>query len=825
MRVRETIDWGIDLGMTNSSIAVFDGRDMRIIKNNISDEVTPSAIYEKRIGNNVSKLIGKTAKNKLTDGCEHVALEFKRNIGLKDWYFEFPSTGRKATAVDLSAEILGELINSVKQREKEDVYSALITVPNAFLQPTYEATKKAGEIAGLKYVEILEEPIAAAHAYGFEANSTRKTIWLAYDLGGGTFDAALVKMEDGVLNVFDHEGISHLGGKDLDKAIIDEYLIPNLATTKIKNSVIPWKSTSWWQLKMAAEEAKIHLSTFGVNDSTIDTKIDNIDFVYTLTKNQLDKLEANIFSPTIEKCRELLSRNKFNLQDIEKVILIGGPTLSLHLRKMINEGLQIPIDFSVDPLTAVARGAALCAKGRRIPDDIFKKVRTTVHGVKDIPLNAVLNYPPTTTEDEIMITGKIESKKDDLKVTSDWGIEIMRVDEAGNTVWTSGRVTIPEHGSFARTIPLIEGDNLFRFVVTGGDGQIVEADKDYFSIVKSRIESGKSLLPRGIGIADDHGDVIWFFKKGDPLPAEKVDILKTTKYLSKGSKGESLKFPVVEGNENKAYLNRLIDTLKIEAEKVTSNIPEGSNVEVTIKIDKSRTIEVKAFFEDHDVDEKAIMEHRIDIDLAKLGIDINEVKDALSKLKQIKDMDPEVNKIIEEVDQSKVVERLETLSAQASKETPEPATKAQEKILELRKKIEPIIESGNRLLKWKAHKEWCDKNIQAARNIVRSIEEMEENIIDGKWKKCKDEKLELVFNEYQQAVDNKDFKKTEEIAYYTLPALFKSADDDGVEVWYKTNEGKKIRIKLSALVGGDIIERGTSEGISTTAGPDSNVKK
>ncbi len=808
MRLRETIDWGIDLGTTNSSIAVLHGRDMKVVKNNRGDEVTPSAIYEKRIGNNIVKLIGIKAKDKLIGDTEHVALEFKRNIGLKDWYFEFPSTGRKATAVDLSAEVLGELIKSVKQRENEDVFSALITVPNAFLQPTYEATKKAGEMAGLKYVEILEEPIAAAHAYGFEANSTRKAIWLAYDLGGGTFDAALVKMEEGVLNVFDYEGISHLGGKELDKAIIDEYLIPNLLTTKLTNSLIPWKSSAWWLLKVAAEEAKIQLSPDDANEAMIVQKIDNSEFSYTLSRSHLDRLEDKVFSPTIKKCQELLARNKFSPHDIEKVILIGGPTLSPHLRKMIKDGLQIPIDFSVDPLTAVARGAALCAKGRRIPDDILKEIRTKIHGAKeDIPLSAILNYPPITTEDEVLITGKIESRKKEVSITSDWGFEIMRIDKDGVTITTSGRVSMAEHGGFARTVSLAEGENLFRLVITGDDGKAVEADKEYFSIVKSPIEPGKSLLPRGIGIADKYGDVIWFFKKGDPLPAEKVEMLKTTKYLSKGTKGEELKFPVVEGNENKAYLNRLIDTLRIKAEKVNENIPEGSNVEVTIKIDKSRTIEITAFLENYEVEVKAIMTPDLDIDADKLNTEINEVKDALSKLKQIKDMDPEVKKIIEEVEQNRVVAGIETLSLQASKETPESAHKAQEKILELRKKLHPIIENGNKLLKWKAHKEWCDRNITIAKNIIN-----EAHNVPADWQSNFDQLL----REYEASAINKDFKRTDEIAHSNLVNLFLSSD---AEVNYRGN-----KLKIKDFVGGDGIPMPKAEEVKTS-NPESTTKK
>ncbi len=369
--MRSTIDFGIYLGRSNSSIAVFEGKDVKVIKNNVGDEVTPSAVFKKKIGDSVVERVGGKAKQRILEDSTHVALEFRQMMGTKDWYFEFPSTGRKASAVDLSAEVLRELVASVKLRTGEDIHAALITVPATFLNPMYEDTREAGEKAGIRYVELLEEPIAAALAYGLRADQTSTATWLAYDLGGGTFDAALVKVEEGIFSVFDHEGIFNLGGKHLDAAIVERYFLPELPS-KVKGKAILGKSSSWWSLKFMAEEAKCQLST---EDSyTIGGTVDGHNFVYTLTRDQLDSLEAQIFSPTIEKCRELLSRNKYSSKHIEKVILIGASTLSPHLRKMIEDGLGIPVDFSIDPLTAVVRGAAIYAAKRRIPDEVLEKI-------------------------------------------------------------------------------------------------------------------------------------------------------------------------------------------------------------------------------------------------------------------------------------------------------------------------------------------------------------------------------------------------------------------------------------------------------------------
>lgn len=753
MNNRETVDWGIDLGTTNSSIAVFEGRGVKIIENNKGNKVTPSAVYETKANGSIVRYVGQVAKNKVINDSDHVALEFKQKMGMKDWYFEFPTTGRKATAVELSAEVLKELIRSVKQRVNEDVYAALITVPAAFLNPMYTDTKRAGEIAGLKYVEVLEEPVAAALAYGLNADTKRKAIWLAYDLGGGTFDAALVKMEDGEFNVFGHKGLPYLGGKNLDAAIVDEYLVPALPDN-IRGKAVPWRSSQWYILKSEAEIAKIELST--LDEFTIDCIIDGHTFVYKLTRDSLNKLEDKIFSETIKTCKELLVEKGFEAKHIEKVILIGGPTLSPHLRKTIENGLQIPIDFSANPLTAVAEGAAVYAASRKIPI----KPHADDKPIGDISID--INYEPTSNKaEEELVAGKLISKNKDVQITPEWSVEISRVNKAGDVVWASGSISLTENGGFAVRVPLEEGENIFRIIAKDGTGRIVDINKTGFRIVvtiKSRPE-----LPRGIGVADAFGEFIEFFKQGERLPAKKTLTLSTTKPLAKGMKGEVINIPIVEGNEKIADLNWHIDTLKIEADKLTENIPSGSSVDVTVSISESREIEVAAYFEDYDVQTESIMAPDVGYDTKKIVTETNKIKDTLSKLKMIQDLDPDIRKIIKDVDQNKLVEEIESLFSQASKEMPEPAQKAQEKILELRKKLSPIIETGSELLKWKPHKEYCDKNVDKAKFFVNN-----ERDVSSDWKR----QFEELLNEYEQAMASKDYKKTEEIAYSLIPDLF-----------------------------------------------------
>ena len=793
MKSRETVDWGIDLGTTNSSIAVLEGRNIKIIKNKKGSENTPSAVYEKKSGDRVIKHIGEIAKQKQPKDHEHVATEFKQKMGLKDWHFDFPSTGRRATAVDLSTEVLSELIKSVKQKTGEDIRAALITVPAAFKQPQYEDTKNAGRKTGIEYVELLGEPIAAALAYGLKPDIPSNVIWLVYDLGGGTFDTALVKVEDRIFAIIDHEGLPYFGGKNLDAAIVERYFVPELPST-IKEKVIPWKSSSWWALKSMAEEAKCQLST--EDEYTIDDSVDGHNLLYTLTKDQLNSLEAQIFSPTIEKCRELLSRNKFSSKHIEKVNLIGGSTLSPHLRKMMEE-LEIPIDFSVDPLTAVAFGAAIYAAGRKIPNGSITKIGKEKVGKKEAFIHVELKYPTSIREEECMVTGRLESRKKGIAITSGWSIEINRVDEGGNVEWSSGRISLAENGGFAEHVPIEDGENLFKLLVLDTNGKPVETNREDFSI-RYLIESISPKLPRGIGVGDTYGEVIWFFEKGADLPAEKPIILKTTKVLKRGEKGDAINIPVIEGNEHKTYLNHRIGELKVEAVSVLTDVPEGSNVEVTIRIDESQTIIVNALIEDYDVEQSTTMGTWMDLDSKELHKELKKERLVFSLLKKVANVDQEIFQIVCETEDSGMIEEIERLISQTSQENPESAQEAMLKIIELRKKIDPVIEKGNKLLKWQPHKEWCDRNVQVAKTIIGEIEDLPFDWL---------EQFDQLLRDYEEAIKNKVFKRTEKIAYENLPDLFLRSE------------------KMREMVGGRGVQKRESERIFAGEETNSDIKR
>ena len=218
---RTTIDFGIDLGTTNSAIAVLKDVTPEIIKNNDDQDVTPSAVGYDKSGH---LFVGSRAKSMTIDKPRDSYGEFKRLMGTNNVY-KFQSSGLIKNPEELSAEILKSLRGDVIRTLAEEIVAAVITVPAAFELHQCDATRRAAELAGFKGSPLLQEPVAAALAYGFQTD-TEKSYWLVYDFGGGTFDAALIKAEEGMINVVHHGGDNFLGGSDIDWAILEDLILP-----------------------------------------------------------------------------------------------------------------------------------------------------------------------------------------------------------------------------------------------------------------------------------------------------------------------------------------------------------------------------------------------------------------------------------------------------------------------------------------------------------------------------------------------------------------------------------------------------------------------
>lgn len=323
------------------------------------------------------------------------------------------------TPVELSAEVLKELKGFVHTGELVD--AAVITIPASFNIPQSNATSEAGYLAGFKQVILLPEPIAASLAYAINQSITdlENKQWLVYDLGGGTFDVALVKVKDGELKVIDHEGDNFLGGANFDDMIIEKIIIPyltkNYKFTDLENKM---KSASGdynsflYRCNITAEEAKIALSSklsaeielIGISDEENDT----IDTTFDITRSEFEGLIKDCIDSTIDMIKKILVRNSLKSSDIQFTLMVGGSTYIPYVRKRVEEILQIPVNCSIEPTTAVAIGAAYFAgsKEKNIDKETVKK---SASGLK-----IRFGYPKTSLENEEILAGRFDGNLEGL---------------------------------------------------------------------------------------------------------------------------------------------------------------------------------------------------------------------------------------------------------------------------------------------------------------------------------------------------------------------------------------------------------------------------
>jgi len=407
---RTTIDFGIDLGTTNSEIAVFTGTQgerTRIIRNRrdgYDAEITPSAVYINKKG---VLRVGRRAKDRIVDEDEDVATEFKRPMGT-DYFYSFKSSGQSRKSEELSAEVLKCLRGDVQEDMREVIEAAVITVPAAFELHQCDATRRAAQLAGFKESPLLQEPVAAALAYGFQVDK-EKAYWLVYDFGGGTFDAAIIKSEEGTIHVVHHGGDNFLGGSNIDWAIVEKLLAPRAAKdfglTDFTRGNKKWKR-AFAKLKRNAEIAKIDLSR---NERTTleackfaDDSGEEIEFECELTRKEVVNVAEPFILRSMEISKRVLKEQKLGKETIKKVILVGGPTLAPYFREILAAKLGIPLDHTVDPLTVVASGAAVFAGAQRLDVHVAAPA-----AVGEYQLELAKAFRPVGLDSSSMVGGKV----------------------------------------------------------------------------------------------------------------------------------------------------------------------------------------------------------------------------------------------------------------------------------------------------------------------------------------------------------------------------------------------------------------------------------
>ena len=342
---------GIDLGTTNSCVSVFEGGEAKVIANPEGERTTPSVVAFK----NGEIIVGGAAKRQVVTNPNTVS-SIKRKMGTSE---KVEIEGKKYTPEEISAMILGDLKKTAESYLGEKVTKAVITVPAYFNDAERQATKNAGKIAGLEVERIINEPTAAALAYGLDKQENLHTV-LVYDLGGGTFDVSILELGDGVFEVKSTSGNNRLGGDDFDNRIVN-YLVE---TFKKENGVDLTKDKMAMQrLKDAAEKAKKDLS--GVTTTQISLPFISqgsdgpLHLELSLTRAKFEELIHDLVDSTLEPVRKALSDAKLTKKDINKVILVGGSTRIPCVQELIKKELGMEPSKGVKHDEVVAMGAAI----------------------------------------------------------------------------------------------------------------------------------------------------------------------------------------------------------------------------------------------------------------------------------------------------------------------------------------------------------------------------------------------------------------------------------------------------------------------------------
>ena len=343
---------GIDLGTTNSCVAVLEGGEPMVIANAEGNRTTPSVVAFK----GDEELVGEVAKRQAVTNVKNTISSIKRKMGTSE---KVEAGGKKWTPEEISAKILGKLKKDAESYLGEKVTKAVITVPAYFNDAERQATKNAGKIAGLEVERIINEPTAAALAYGLDKQDKLQTI-LVYDLGGGTFDVSILELGDGVFEVKATSGNNRLGGDDFDARVTD-YLVNEF---KKEHSIDLSKDTMAMQrIKDAAEKAKKDLSSMTTTQISLPFIAQNdegpVHLDMTLTKAKFEDLCRDLFDSTLEPVRKALKDANMTAKDIDKVILVGGSSRIPYIQELVKKELGQEPNKSVNPDEVVAMGAAI----------------------------------------------------------------------------------------------------------------------------------------------------------------------------------------------------------------------------------------------------------------------------------------------------------------------------------------------------------------------------------------------------------------------------------------------------------------------------------
>jgi molecular chaperone DnaK len=641
---RIKIDYGIDLGTTNSALAVINNGEIEV-KEYDRSKIIPSCVAYNRKG---TVRAGIDATN-----MDPNFIEFKRKMG-SDWKDRKHSElNEYVGAEDLSSEILKKIKSEITH---EYFKSVVITVPAMFDMNQVAATKRAGELAGFEQIEILMEPVAAAFNYGFK-NKIGDAQYVVFDFGGGTFDAALVKSEGGIMSVVSSEGDNYLGGKDLDNAVLENVLLPiiqqNFEIDSLSESALELLKR---RLKRIADTLKIDLGKTesvdiltNLGDLGDDSKGNEIEIDKTFTRSEVHGAMTPYFMRAIGHAKKLLEVNNLTASDLKAFVLVGGPTQIPLFRQLIEQEIMKP-DTSTNPMTAIAEGAALYAATFNSTceshgDPIGVTGAETSNEIEAVKLE--IQYAATTTQTREAIGIKRKN------TTDSYSVIVSREDGQ----WTSSRHDLDDviMADIASGKP-----NSFKIQLFDSSSNPAPCSPNQFTIIPGTSVDGGAPLPYHIGMAVNDarkGNIFTPFRgleKDKKLPlVGRIDReLYNVNELRPGIEEDKMTIAIYcaerDARDSRSIINLFMDNIEVNGMDVQRRVPENSLIEFTLKIDISQNLTLEIEFPHLDMDvitktmkfpaKSAVKKEQIDVLVKEIENGILKLEKSVEKVLRLEDL-------------------------------------------------------------------------------------------------------------------------------------------------------------------------------------------
>jgi len=597
------VNFGIDLGTTNSLIAKYDGNKVYVFKNPVGQKEALASVVAYRPDR---ILVGDKAREYLIKDPVNVFGNFKRKMGTDEKYYVV-NIDDNVTPVQLSALVLKELKNFIYTGETPE--ACVITIPASFDTMQSNATLKAGQEAGFKDIFLLQEPIAASLAFFNEsADDIKKDgYWLVYDFGGGTFDAALVHSTEQELKVVDHEGNNFLGGTDFDFAIIEKIIVPEVVRqTAIQNFEQELRvkygkyEKLYYELLYYAEEAKKELSYSPsvIIEFSAELNGKRYEFSIPLTREKTDEIFLPIINETINLLKKVMENNNLTAKDINQIVLVGGSTFVPQVREQLALQTGIPLNYSSDPTTSIATGAAYYAANKYYEPSTLEETQSPEDVTGGILSNVDFTPPDITIETSYNKSSR--DKEEVLLIFCEGAYEnkffrIIRSDGGFDSGFISLKAKKTE---FLPLIPSVT--NLFNLFVYDNDHKEIKKLFQQISITQGKYTVSGQPLPHDISIEVDDVEnkttrLEAIFERNSLLPQKRTLYREISKTIKKGSK-DAVIINILEGDKSaRPSSNLTIGCIKITGKDLNMDLVKGSDIEIQLHITDSRVLNTSVF--------------------------------------------------------------------------------------------------------------------------------------------------------------------------------------------------------------------------------------